>query len=290
MSNTNTPHTPHTIVIKVGGGEGIDPTNLTGEIVQLVNDGIRVVLVHGGSHETNVLAEALGHPTQTITSPGGQQSRRTDRQTLEIFEMVYCGKVNKAVVESLRAAGVDAIGLSGIDAGIWTGNRKTAIRAVDAEGRTVIIRDDLSGKVESVDAEFLGAIMDMGRVPVLTPPAITPEGVAINVDADRAAAATAAALGADELLLLSNIPGLLLDHTDPGSLIESVCEDGLELARSAAKGRMKNKVLAAEEALKSGVSRVVIAGAGGDRPIANARAGQGTVFTPNASTATVHAS
>lgn len=273
-----TSNTPQTIVIKVGGGEGIDPTNLTREIAQLTNDGHRVVLVHGGSHETNMLAEALGHPTQTITSPGGHQSRRTDRQTLEIFEMVYCGKVNKAVVESLRAAGVDAIGLSGIDAGIWTGSRKGAIRAVE-DGRTVIIRDDLSGRVESVDADFLNTIMDLGRVPVLTPPAITPEGVAINVDADRAAAATAAALGADELLLLSNVPGLLLDHTDPGSLIESVDGDGLEIARGAAQGRMKNKVLAAEEAIRGGVARVVIGSAGGDQPIRDARTGRGTVFT-----------
>lgn len=276
MSNTNT---PHTIVIKVGGGEGIDPTNLTSEIAELTRSGIRVVLVHGGSHETNVLAEALGHPTQTITSPGGQQSRRTDRTTLEIFEMVYCGKVNKAVVESLRAAGVDAIGLSGIDAGIWTGSRKSAIRAVDEEGRTFIVRDDLSGRVESVDAAFLETIMSLGRVPVLTPPAITPDGIAINVDADRAAAATAAALNADELLLLSNVPGLLRDHRDAGSLIESVDADGIEIARDAAKGRMKNKVLAAEEAITGGVSRVVIGSAGGEHPIANARAGRGTTFS-----------
>jgi acetylglutamate/LysW-gamma-L-alpha-aminoadipate kinase len=276
MSDTNT---PHTIVIKVGGGEGIDPTNLTSEIAELTRSGIRVVLVHGGSHETNVLAEALGHPTQTITSPGGQQSRRTDRTTLEIFEMVYCGKVNKAVVESLRAAGVDAIGLSGIDAGIWTGSRKSAIRAVDEEGRTFIVRDDLSGRVESVDAAFLETIMSLGRVPVLTPPAITPDGIAINVDADRAAAATAAALNADELLLLSNVPGLLRDHTDAGSLIESVDADGIEIARDAAKGRMKNKVLAAEEAITGGVSRVVIGSAGGEHPIANARAGRGTTFS-----------
>lgn len=273
-------NTPHTIVIKVGGGEGIDPTNLTREIAELTNAGNRVVLVHGGSHETNMLAEALGHPTKTITSPGGHQSRRTDRQTLEIFEMVYCGKVNKAVVESLRAAGVDAIGLSGIDAGIWIGSRKTAIRAVE-DGRTVIIRDDLSGRVESVDADFLNTIMDLGRVPVLTPPAITPEGVAINVDADRAAAATAVAINADELLLLSNVPGLLLDHTDPGSLIQSVDSEGLDLARDAAKGRMKNKVLAAEEAINGGVGRVIIGSASRERPITNARAGRGTVFTQN---------
>ncbi len=267
-----------TVVIKIGGGEGIDPTACTNEIAELVRAGVRVVLVHGGSHETNELAAALGHPSQTITSPGGHQSRRTDRRTLEIFEMVYCGKVNKAVVESLRGAGVDAIGLSGIDAGIWTGRRKDAIRAVDKDGRTMIVRDDLSGRVESVDAAFLNLLLDAGRVPVLTPPAITPEGVAINVDADRAAAATAVALGADELLLLSNVPGVLRDPSDRGSLIESVDCETLDVVREAASGRMKNKVLAAEEAMQGGVSRVVIGSANGSDAIARARSGRGTVF------------
>lgn len=266
-----------TIVIKIGGGEGIDPTALTREVATLVREGHRVVLVHGGSHETNRLAEALGHPTQTITSPGGQTSRRTDRRTLEIFEMVYCGKVNKSVVESLRREGVDAVGLSGIDAGLWTASRKSAIRAVEG-GRTFIIRDDLSGRVESVDAAFLNMLIDAGRVPVLTPPAITPDGIAVNVDADRAAAATAGALGAHELLLLSNVPGLLRDPADRDSRIETVTPATLDEARQAAMGRMKNKVLAAEEAVNAGVARVVIGSANGPDAIARARAGQGTSF------------
>jgi acetylglutamate/LysW-gamma-L-alpha-aminoadipate kinase len=267
----------HTVVIKVGGGEGIDPTALTTEIAELRESGMRVLLVHGGSHETNQLAETLGHPTKTLISPSGNQSRRTDRRTMEIFMMAYCGRVNKTVVESLRAAGVDAVGLSGIDAGIWVGARKSAIRAVE-DGRTVLVRDDLSGRVESVDADFLNLLMDSGRVPVLTPPAITPDGIAINVDADRAAAATAKALGADELLLLSNVSGLLRDQHDPDSLIETVDQDTLEVAQGAAKGRMKNKVLAAQEAILGGVPRVAIGSAAGDRPIERARAGAGTVF------------
>ncbi|MCC5821671.1 MAG: [LysW]-aminoadipate kinase [Phycisphaerales bacterium] len=266
-----------TVVIKIGGGEGIDLGPIAGQFAELVRSGVRAVLVHGGSHETNVLSEALGHPARTITSPNGHTSRRTDRRTLEIFEMIYCGKINKGIVEQLRGLGVDAVGLSGIDAGIWTGSRKTAIRAVE-DGQTVIIRDDLSGRVESVDAGFLNMLLDAGRVPVLTPPAITPEGVAINVDADRAAAATAAALGADELLLLSNVRGLLRDVADPGSLIREVNSESLEIARAAAKGRMKNKVLAAEEALTGGVPRVVIGSALGDDAIGRARAGEGTVF------------
>jgi acetylglutamate/LysW-gamma-L-alpha-aminoadipate kinase len=267
-----------TIVIKIGGGQGIDPNAAATEIADLVRAGERVVLVHGGSHETNALANALGHPTKTITSPGGQQSRRTDRRTLEVFMMAYCGKVNKSVVESLRAAGVDAVGLSGLDAGIWIGSRKTAIRSVE-DGRTLIVRDDLSGRVESVDASLLAMLLDTGRVPVLTPPAGTPEGVAINVDADRAAAATATALGADELLLLSNVRGVLNNPADADSLIREVDADSLDPVRAAARGRMKNKVLAAEEALRGGVPRVVIGAAGGDGAIARAQAGAGTVFT-----------
>ncbi|MEO0629645.1 MAG: [LysW]-aminoadipate kinase [Planctomycetota bacterium] len=266
-----------TIVVKIGGGEGIDPTDATTELASLVNGGHRVVLVHGGSHEMNQLAEALGHPARTITSPSGHQSRRTDRRTLEIFEMAYCGKVNKSVVESLRQANVDAVGLSGLDAGLWIGSRKHAIRAVE-DGRTVIIRDDLSGRVDSVDDGFLNLLLDAGRVPVLTPPAVTADGIAINVDADRAAAATAVALNADELLLLSNVPGLLRDAEDRNSLIEFVSPDAFDEARKAAKGRMKNKVLAAEEALIGGVGRVVIGSARGETAIADARNGRGTRF------------
>lgn len=267
-----------TLVIKIGGGEGIDPCMATREIARLVQSGVRVVLVHGGSHETNVLSEALGHPPRTIMSSSGRESRRTDRRTLEIFEMAYCGKINKAIVEHLRNEGVNAVGLSGLDAGIWIGHRKHAIRAVE-NGRTVIIRDDLSGRVESVDAAFLELLLDAGRVPVLTPPAGTPDGIAINVDADRAAAATATALGADELLLLSNVPGVLRDPSDRRSRIEQVMADDFEEVENAAGGRMKNKVQAAREAIEDGVPRVIIGSASGPDAIQHARKGNGTVFS-----------
>jgi len=266
-----------TIVIKVGGGEGIDIDPVLAEIPGLLEEGLRVVVVHGGSHETNVVSQMLGVPPRTLRSPSGHTSRRTDRATLEIFEMVYCGKINKGVVERLRGRGVDAVGLSGIDGGLWTGSRKTAIRAVEG-GRTVVIRDDLSGRVERVDDGLLRLLLEDGRTPVLTPPAMSEDGLAMNVDADRASAATASALGAEELLLLSNVPGVLRDPADPGSLIGSVGEVGMEVVRGAAKGRMKNKVLAASEALAGGVGRVVIGSAGGSGPVSAARAGVGTVF------------
>lgn len=262
------------MVVKVGGGAGIDLGPLLDEITERVNTGERVVLVHGGSDETNRLAERLGVPPRFIESPSGHTSRRTDRETLEIFEMAYCGKVNKQIVERLQASGVDAIGLSGIDAAIWRGSRKTAIRSVE-NGRTVIIRDDLSGRVESVNDVFLRTLLDSGMTPVLTPPALAETGEAINVDADRAAAATAGALGASSLLLLSNVPGVLRDPDDV-SLI-GAAEPGSELLRSAARGRMKNKVLAAEEAIDAGATRVVIGPANIDAPIRSALLGGGTV-------------
>lgn len=265
------------IVIKIGGGQGIEITPILTEVAELVRSGTRVVLVHGGSHETNTLSEKLGHPPKFITSPSGHTSRRTDRTTLEIFEMVYCGKINKGIVEQLRRHGVDAVGLSGIDGGLWQGSRKEAIRAVD-EGRVLIIRDDLTGTVDHVDTRLLHLLLDDGRTPVLTPPAITPDGIAMNVDADRAAARTAAALGAQELLLLSNVPGVLRDPSDRSSLIQHADAAGMATVRAAAQGRMKNKVLAAEDARNGGVPRVVIGSANGERAISRARAGAGTVF------------
>jgi [amino group carrier protein]-L-2-aminoadipate 6-kinase len=270
-------HTQAPLVIKIGGGEGIDPRQLMPEVAALVRSGLPVVLIHGGSHETNVLCEQLGHPPEFLTSPSGHTSRRTDRATLEIFQMIYCGKINKGLVEACARAGINAVGLSGIDGGLWTGTRKDAIRAVQ-DGRTVLIRDDLSGTVARVDAGLLRLLLADGRTPILTPPAITEDGVAINVDADRAAAKTAVALGARTLLLLSNVPGVLRDVRDPQSLMTTVAHDALDTVRRAGTGRMKNKILAAEEAIQGGVSRVVIGSARGEGAIARALAGAGTVF------------
>lgn len=266
-----------TTVIKIGGGAGIEIEPIIDEAATLVRNGETVVLVHGGSDETNRLAQRLGHPPQWLTSPSGHTSRRTDRRALEIFEMAYCGKVNKAIVELLRARGVDALGLSGLDGGVWRGRRKDAIRSVE-DGRVVIVRDDLSGVVTEVDAPLLESLIGLDRTLVLTPPAVTHDGVAINVDADRAAAMTAIALGARELLLLSNVPGVLEDPDDPATLIGSTSEGGIERVRLAAKRRMKNKVLAAETAIDGGVARVVIGSARGAGAIAAARRGAGTIF------------
>ncbi|MEM7309859.1 MAG: [LysW]-aminoadipate kinase [Planctomycetota bacterium] len=265
------------IVIKVGGAAGVDLDAVCGDVAALVAEGVPLVLVHGGSHETNRVAEALGAPPRFLTSPSGFTSRLTDRRTLEIFEMVYCGSVNKGVVERLQTRGVNAVGLSGLDARLWEGKRKKALRALE-NGRVRVVRDTWTGTVERVNATLLRSLIDAGLVPVLTPPAASVDGEAINVDGDRAAAATAAALGAEALLLLSNVPGLLARFPDESSLVPALAGADLEGARERAEGRMRVKLLGAGEALAGGVGRVVIGDARGAEPVRRALAGAGTVI------------
>src|SRR5688500_11463689 len=116
------------IVIKAGGGTSLDIDAIVSDIVTLRAQGNQFVLVHGGAQTTNAVAEALGHPPQFVTSESGHVSRRTDRRTLEIFEMVYCGQLNKMWVEKLQQHGVNAVGLSGLDGRLFEGTRKDTLR------------------------------------------------------------------------------------------------------------------------------------------------------------------
>ncbi|MFT7670926.1 MAG: acetylglutamate/LysW-gamma-L-alpha-aminoadipate kinase [Planctomycetota bacterium] len=265
------------IVIKVGGSEGIDLDALCQDVASLVHDKVPLVLVHGGSAETNKVAEALGHAPKFVTSPSGFTSRLTDRKALEIFEMVYCGSINKGIVERMQGHGVNAIGLSGLDGRIWEGRRKKSIRTVE-NGKVRVLRDSWTGTVDRVNVELLRSLMASGYLPVLTPPGCSVDGEAINVDGDRAAARTAAALGAETLLLLSNVPGLLSDFPDESSLIKEVQAEGFEAAMESAQGRMRIKMLGAKEALDGGVKRVILGDARNEQPVRRALDGAGTVI------------
>lgn len=265
------------IVVKMGGAEGIDVQALCSDVATLVQAGQRVVLVHGGSHDTNVISTRLGHPPRFVTSVSGQQSRYTDRETLEIFAMVVAGKVNKRLVECLQGVGVNAVGLSGVDGRLLQGRRKSALKIVEA-GRTLLLRDEWSGVVERVNVSLLTYLLEQGYTPVIAPLAVSYDGEMLNVDGDRAAAALACALGAEALVLLSNVPGLLANFPDENSLIAHIGRDELEARADCAQGRMKKKVLGASEALEGGVGRVVIADGRVQAPVSRALAGQGTVI------------
>lgn len=268
------------IVLKIGGAEGMNYNAIADDVVALVGEEQRLVIVHGGSALTNQVATALGHPPQFIESVSGYTSRRTDRRTLEIFEMVYCGQVNKGLVEALQLRGVNALGLSGLDGRLWQGPRKAAIKIIDDSGRRRVLRDDYTGRVEQVNVSLLNSLLDAGYTPVLTPPAMSYEGEAINVDGDRAAAATAVALNAETLVILSNVPGLLERFPDESSLIRHIPAGRLEEFMAIAQDRMKKKVMGASEALAGGVTRVVFADGRPNQPVRQALAGAGTLIGP----------
>jgi acetylglutamate/LysW-gamma-L-alpha-aminoadipate kinase len=268
---------PIRFVLKVGGGKAINHEAVADDIASLWHEGQRFILVHGGAALTNEVATALGHPPRFVTSVSGHTSRRTDRRTLEIFEMVYCGQLNKAWVERLQARGVNAVGLSGMDGRLLEGPRKDAIKIIE-DGRRMVLRDDYTGKVERVNAALLHLLLDAGYLPVLTPPAISYQSEAINVDGDRAAAAVAAALGAERLIILSDVPGLLRRFPDEASLIPRIPRNGLEAALAFAEDRMKKKVMGAAEALESGVRQVIFADGRVAEPVRRALAGHGTVI------------
>jgi acetylglutamate/LysW-gamma-L-alpha-aminoadipate kinase len=265
------------MVIKVGGGKGISMEGVCQDVADLVKRGERLILVHGGSHETNELSTALGKPPRFVTSVSGVESRYTDRETLEIFNMVYVGKMNKLYVERLQQLGVNAVGLCGADGRSMVGERKAAIKVVE-NGKRKVLRNDFTGRVEQINTELLTLLLDHGYTPVLCPPAMSYENEIINVDGDRMAAVLASALKAETLVILSNVPGLLQDVDDPDSLIASIDKTRLSPFFHLAQGRMKKKVMGAAEALEQGVEAVILGDARLDHPVQRALEGCGTVI------------
>ncbi len=265
------------IVVKLGGIEGVDFSAICNDAVDLLKEGKKLVFVHGGSAEANMLGESLGTPPKMITSPSGYTSRYTDRKTLEIFLMAVNGKVNSLLTEQLQMLGVNAFGLSGLDGRVLQAVRKESIQSVE-NGKRKIIRDDYTGKIEKINSDLLCWLLNAGYLPVIAPVAVSEKGEALNVDADRAAAMIASALKVETLILLTAVPGLMKNFPDESTLIRQLPQSQLSVASEAAQGRMKKKVLGAEEALKGGVSQVVIADGRIQNPISNALSSNGTVI------------
>ncbi len=266
------------LVIKIGGTEGINFFSICSDIADLIHKGKKVIVVHGGSSETNDLGIQLGYPPRFITSPSGFTSRYTDQQTLKIFMMAVNGKINSLLVEQLHKLKVNAFGFSGLDGKTILASRKATIQSIE-NGKKKIIRDDYTGKIESVNSSFLTLLLESGLTPVIAPLAISPEGEAVNIDADRAAANIAGAMKAESLILLTGALGLLKNFPDPSSIINNLPSQKLNEALGYAEGRMKKKILASGEALTAGVEKVYIADGRINNPVFNALSGNCTLIT-----------
>ncbi|MEF8856533.1 MAG: acetylglutamate/acetylaminoadipate kinase [Haloplanus sp.] len=262
-----------TIVVKIGGARAVDPGGAVADVASLVagDEGQThdtesgagphdVVVAHGGSTKVDETLERLGIEPEYVETPSGVTGRFTDTETLEVFEMVLPGVLNTELVAKLRSAGTDAVGLSGVDGGLLSGPRKSAVRVLE-DGKKKIRRGDHSGSLERVNGDLLETLLSAGHTPVVSPPmageeedgSITP----VNVDADRTAAAIAAELRAT-LVFLTDVPGILTDPADRDTLIrEAESPDEWAELEAAVGGGMGRKLMAAREALEGGSPEVI---------------------------------
>ena len=242
-----------TFVVKAGGGvfaEMATTRALVEQIGILHYFGVRVVLVHGGGPQLTELSAALGVPTRMI-----EGRRVTDEKSIEITAMVLNGLINTRVLGICRDLNIDAVGISGVDAGLVRAHRRPPL-ALAADGERVDF--GFVGDIDTIDPTVLNKLLDNGLMPVVSPLSADDSGTLLNINADTVAAAIGAALGAEKLLLCTGTPGILGNLDDPGSLISYTDLRGLKRLRDEGRiaAGMLPKAKAIEEALRGGVRRV----------------------------------
>jgi len=242
------------VVVKVGGKvlrEGF--SDFTVDLKNNLSTN-RIVLVHGGGVEVTEVASKLGKKQEFVVSPRGFRSRYTDRETVEIYMMVMVGKINKRIVSALQSQGIPSIGLSGIDGLLVRAKRKKRIVIVDDRGRKRVVDGGYTGRICGVDSHLLQLLLENGYLPVVAPIAIGEDFEPLNVDGDRMAAHIAGALKADRLVLLTDVPGIMLD----GKLLPKTEVSELRGVLPKIGHGMITKAYAALEALTLGVDEVII--------------------------------
>ena len=260
-------------IVKVGGGESV---NLAGVADDLASVGVPCVVVLGANAVRDGLAARLGSATRTLTSVAGYSSVFSDETALDVIMMAYSGLRSKRFVELCQRRGVNAIGLSGIDARVVEGERNRGIRV--REGGKTLIRRDFSGKPRKVNAALLRMLLDGGYTPVLTIPIADEKGFAINSENDDIVNVLQAALGADRIVQLIEAPGFLEDAGDPESVVTTMSRTELERREAQVEGRMKRKMLALRRLFEAGAAEVVIGDGRVERPLRAALDGAGTVI------------
>jgi acetylglutamate kinase len=242
-----------TFVVKAGGGvfaERATTRTLVEQIGILHYFGVRVVLVHGGGPQLTELSAALGVPTRMV-----EGRRVTDEKSIDVSAMVLNGLINTRVLAICRDLNVDAVGISGVDAGLVRAHKRPPLALA---GNGEVVDYGFVGDIDAVDTTVLMKLLDSGLMPVVSPLSADESGTLLNINADTVAAALGAALGAEKLILCTGAPGILGSLDDPGSLISYTDLRGLKRLRD--EGRIADGMLpkakAIEEALRGGVRRV----------------------------------
>jgi acetylglutamate kinase len=243
-----------TFVLKAGGEVFADAAHaraLMEQVGILHQVGIRVVLVHGGGPQSTKLAADLGLDTTFVDG-----RRVTDGASLDVATMVLNGQINTRILAACRDLEIPAVGISGVDAGLIKAHRRPP---VEREGDEAVDYGFV-GDIDSVDAEVLRKQLDNGLMPVVSPLSCDESGTLLNINADTVAAAIAAELDAEKLILVTGAAGILEDKDDPLSLISYIDRKELDALRDAGKlaDGMLPKAAAIDAALANGVSRVHI--------------------------------
>ena len=234
-----------TVVVKYGGNAMVNPDlkqQVMDDIVLLWLIGVKVVLVHGGGPEISSMMDKLGKKAEFVDG-----LRVTDKETVDIVQMVLAGKVNKTLVTMLEKRGGKAIGLCGMDGNL--------IQAKIKDPRLGFV-----GEVTAINKGPVTDILEKGYIPVISTLGCDDEGNAYNINADTAAAHIAGALGAERFILMTDIAGILKDKNDPSTLIPEISlseADSLTASGIISSG-MIPKVQCCVTAIKAGVKNVVI--------------------------------
>lgn len=233
------------IVVKYGGNAMINEelkAAVMGDIVLLSLIGIKVVLVHGGGPEITDMLKKVGKESKFVDG-----LRVTDKESVEIVQMVLAGKINKNLVNSLQLKGGKAIGLSGIDGHM--------IKAKQMKPELEYV-----GEVTDINVEPILDVLDKGYIPVISTVGVDDEGNVYNINADTAASRIAGTLKAESLISMTDIAGLLEDKDDPSTLIPKVyvSDVGNLVKRGVISGGMIPKVECCTEAIRRGVKKVFI--------------------------------
>ena len=231
------------VVVKFGGNAMVDPelfSRFAEDVVLMHRVGMKPVVVHGGGPQIGEWLARMGKESEFVDG-----RRVTDAETLEVAQMVLIGKVNSDVVTALNRFGPVALGLSGTDAQLLTAE------AHDPELGFV-------GQVTGVDTTLIERTLAMDLVPVIATIGADAEGQTYNINADDVAASVAEALGAEKLIMMTDVPGLLADVDDPGSLIQRVGTSEVEqlVADGTIAGGMVPKMLGCAQAITNGVGSV----------------------------------
>ncbi|MGH8249660.1 MAG: acetylglutamate kinase [Steroidobacteraceae bacterium] len=238
-------------VIKAGGaifGDSAGTRSLIEQIAILHHLGIKVVLVHGGGPQLDEMQRSLGIEPRMVRG-----RRITDDRSIDATMMVLNGLINTRILAACRELGIDAVGLSGVDAGLVRASRRPPV-PVDGES----VDYGYVGDIVSIDTAVLRKELDAGLMPVISPVSADDAGTVLNINADTVAAAIGASLGAEKLILCTGAPGILERPADPGSLISYTDLAGLERMEKAGslEGGMLPKASAIEAAIRGGVRRV----------------------------------